>query len=503
MTTEQSMAQIIPIASWRRTALLRADLSVRVQALIFWVAVALSGAAPAGAADLLDCYRQAQSYDATLRIAGAALRVGREAYPQGLAGLLPNLSAQLSSQDTGIGSLPSGRGVVRTNWDYGAGMFTVSLTQPLFRWAAWQTYRIGEIQVIQAEATYAQARIDMMVRLAQAYFDVIYTEEALRFAQIQKVAIAEKVVLSRRNFEAGLATIVDAREATARLDLAEATEIAARNDLSIKRLALNQITGQTHSKLAGVRVGLKLASLVPQSPSVWAEQAERDSYVVKANEAAVQVASRNIEVSNAGHLPTLDLSASINRSNQTGTLVSTQGSLSVYRQVGLTLTVPIFAGLGVNSKVRQAVYQHEEALATLDQARRTAANTANEAYLNYVSGISQVAALEVAEGSNTLAVVASKRSLEVGLRLNLDVLDAEQQLYRVRRDLFKARVDTILAGLKLKAAVGTLGEADLQSVNTLLVASASTDSSTSGVANSSAVNPNPSTKYLSTPGSVL
>lgn len=491
MTTEQKMAQFIPIARNTQTASPHTRLSVCAHAMRFLAAVTVFGASPASAADLLDCYRQAQSYDATLRIADAALRVGREAYPQGLAGLLPNLSAQLSSQDTGIGSLPSGRGVIRTNWDYGAGMFTVSLTQPLFRWAAWQTYRIGEIQVVQSEAIYAQARIDMMLRLAQAYFDVIYTEEALSFAQIQKVAIAEKVVLSRRNFEAGLATIVDSREAIARLDLAEATEIAARNDLAIKRLALNQITGQTHSKLAGIRAGLKLASLVPQNPEVWAEQAERASYVVKANEAAVQVASRNIQVSNAGHLPTLDLSASINRSNQTGTLVSTQGSLSVYRQVGLTLTVPIFAGLGVNSKVRQAVYQHEEALASLDQARRTAANAANEAYLNYVSGISQVAALEVAEGSNILAVAASKRSLEVGLRLNLDVLDAEQQLYRVRRDLVKARVDSILAGLKLRAAVGTLSDGDLQTVNALLVTSVSADSLASRTPNPGLFTPGP------------
>ena len=371
----------IPTGSARRPARLRAGSIAAAAAL-------MAVSSTASAADLLDCYSQALSYDATLRIAAAALHVGREAYPQGRAGLLPTLSAQLSSQDTSIGSLPAGRGVVRSDWQFGNTTFAVTLTQPLFRWAAWQNYRIGELQVVQAEAVYAQARIDMMLRLSSAYFEVLFAEEAMRFARVQKLAIAEKVTLTQRNFEAGLATVVDAREARARLDLAEAGEIAARNDLAIKRLALQQIAGQTPPGLAGLRPGLALASLQPANPDQWATQAEQASYTVRANEAAVQVASRAIEVNRAGHLPSLDLSVSMNRLNQGGTLISTQGSLSVYRQVGLTLSVPIFAGMGITSKVRQAAFQYEEALATLDQARRVAAQAASEAYLNYANGLS-------------------------------------------------------------------------------------------------------------------
>ena len=430
---------------------------------------------PSGArgADLLDCYRSALGYDAQYQAAIANVRAGREAYPQGLAGLLPNVTAQVANQETSLNSRLKLAGSTPEDRRFGTETYSVTLTQPIFRWAAWQNFRIGELQVAQAEAQFAQAQSDLIVRLAQAYFDVLAATETHRFTQSQRAAASEKMVLTRRNYEAGLSTIVDFREAKARFDVINAAEIAAANDVAVKRLALRQITGKPTAALVALvplRSGLKLGQLEPADQELWTQQAANANPTVKANEAAVAIADRTINVNRAGHLPTLELSASANQSSYTGTLTSSIGASNQYGQVGLTLSIPIFSGGAISSKVRQAAYQYEEARANLDRAQREASDKAAEAYLNYVNGIAQTQALEEAVLSGLAAVTADKRGVEVGLRLNLDVLNAEQQLFQSKRELVKAKFDTLIAGLKLRAAAGDLSGNDVEKLNTLLAA---------------------------------
>jgi outer membrane protein len=311
----------------------------------------------------------------------------------------------------------------------------------------------------------------LIVRLAQAYFDVLSATETYRFTQSQRAAASEKMVLTRRNYEAGLSTIVDFREAKARFDVINAAEIAAANDVAVKRLALRQITGQPTAALAALvplRSGLKLGQLEPADQELWTQQAANANPTVKASEAAVAIADRTIKVNRAGHLPTLDLSGSTNRSVYSGTLTSSIGATNQYDQVGLTLSIPIFSGGAVSSKVRQAGYQYEEARANLDRAQREASDKAAQAYLNYVNGVAQTLALEEAVLSGLAAVAADKRGVEVGLRLNLDVLNAEQQLFQSKRELVKAKFDALIAGLKLRAAAGNLSGDDVEKLNALL-----------------------------------
>lgn len=420
--------------------------------------------------DLMSLYRSALAYDAQYRAASASLKAGREALPQARAGLLPTLSAQVSSQQTDLNSQRLLQGLEPEKRSYNADSTTVTLTQPVFRWAAWQTYRIGELQLLLAEAQFAQAESDLIVRLSQAFLDVALALENHRLSQVQKTAASEKMALTRRNFEAGLATIVDFREAKARFDVISAAEIAAANDVAVKRLALRQITGSTEPVAATLGAALRLVPLEPQDQEFWVQQALAANPSVRANEASVAIALRSIEVNRAGHLPTLDLSVSAVESKDSGTLVSAVGTTYRYSQVAATLSIPIFSGGGVTSKVRQAAYQYEEALANLDRARREASDKAAEAFLTHVNGVAQTAALEEAVLSGQAAVAASKRGVDVGLRLTLDVLDAEQQLHQSRRDLVRARVDTAMARLKLRAAAGRLGLDDVKRLNDLLMA---------------------------------
>jgi outer membrane protein len=427
--------------------------------------------APSHAADLLQCYRSALGYDAQYQAAVASLRAGREAYPQGLAGLLPTVTAQVSSQETRLYRQLQIDDIPADERTYQTDSYSVTLTQPIIRWSAWQNYRIGELQVAQAEAQFVQAQSDLIVRLAQAYFDVLLATESLRLTQSQKAAAAEKMALSRRSYEAGLATIVDFREAKARYDVVSAAEIATANEAAIKRLVLRQITGcQQHApfSLASLRHGFVLSQLEPENQEFWMDQAANANPVVKANEAAFAIAGRTIEVNRAGHLPTLDLSMSHNDQRESGSITSATAAANRYSQIGLTLSIPIFAGGGISSKVRQAAHLYEEARAKLDRARREAFANAAEAYLNYVDGLARTKALDEAVQSGSAAVAASKRGVEVGLRLNMDVLDAEQQLFQSRRDLAKAKFDAIIAGLKLRAAAGSLNGDDVEKLNALL-----------------------------------
>lgn len=427
----------------------------------FVVAVLIAGGTAwsgAFAADLLQVYKDALTNDAQYASARASLAAGQEKAPQGLAGLLPVVAA--SGAYTRIE--PQG------DQYYKANSYGIVLTQPLFNWANIQQFQQGRLVTAASEATFAQAQQDLIVRVAQAYFDVLAAQDVIAFVRAQKAAITEQLESAKRNFEVGTATITDTHEAQARYDLAVAQEIAGLNDLEVKRHALQQIIGKMPGELASLRAGITISPPAPAKIDTWVDYAEKQNFGVLGSQLALEIAQREISRMRAGHMPTIDLVARRSRTEYSGTGVPSSASEGFTNSVGVQWTIPLFAGMGVTSKVREAIALEDKARNDLEYTRRSAAQGARQAFLGVTSGLAQVKALEAAEVSSQSALDSNKLGYEVGVRINIDVLNAQQQLYSTRKDLAKARYDTILSGLKLKSAAGTLKEDDLVKVNGLL-----------------------------------
>jgi outer membrane protein len=420
----------------------------------------------AHAIDLLQVYREALANDAVYASARATLSAGLERITQGRAGLLPTVGVGGSytrlNGDVSIAGLDSSRSSASSG-------YTVSLSQPLFRWANWEQYQQGKLSVAASEAQFAQAEQDLIVRVSQAYFDVLSAQDVLASVQAQKTAITEQLASAKRNFEVGTATITDTHEAQARFDLAVAQGFAALNDLEIKRTALEQIIGRPAGELAILRPGLALTGPQPAQIDKWVESAESRNFGVLGQQFALEFAQREISKSRAGHLPTVDLVASRSHNNQNGsTLTTITGGVSDSNTIGVQWNIPLFAGFAVTSRVRETIALEEKARVDLENARRTAIQAARQAYLGVNSGLSQVKALEAAEVSSQSALESNRLGYQVGVRINIDVLNAQQQLFATRRDLAKARYDTLVNGLRLKSAAGVLKEEDVVEVNALL-----------------------------------
>lgn len=425
-------------------------------------------AARAHAADLLQTYREALANDATYAAARAARDAGLENLPQGLAQVLPTLNATAFTQYSNVRiEAPAVPDPDRRGNSNG---YTVTLTQPLFNWQAFQVYREAGFKAAQAEAVFGQASQDLIVRVAQAYFDVLASQDGLAFIQSQKTAIAEQLAQAKRNFEVGTATITDTHEAQARYDLATSQEIAAQSDLEIRKRALQQIVGRFPERLVPMKPKIELSPPNPNSMEDWASAAATHGFAVRTQEAALEIAAREIERSRAGHLPTLNIVGNVaaNSSALSTTSANNTSSEITNRNIALQLAIPLYAGGNVSSLVRQAIANRERAQQDLEAVRRSAALSARQSYLGVTNGMAQVKALEAALVSSRSALESNKLGYEVGVRINIDVLNAQQQVYSTLRDLSKARYDTILNGLRLKAAAGELGEADVEGVNRLL-----------------------------------
>ncbi|MDB5841145.1 MAG: TolC family outer membrane protein [Herminiimonas sp.] len=419
----------------------------------------------AHAIDLLQVYREALGNDAVYASARSSLVAGAERLPQGQAGLLPSIGVGGSYNRLVAESTAGAVTVDRRATSNG---YTISLSQPLFRAVNWETYQQSKLSVALSEAQFAQAQQDLILRVSQAYFDVLSAQDVLASVQAQKTAITEQLASAKRNFEVGTTTITDTHEAQARFDLVVAQEFAALNDLEIRRTALQQIIGKPTGELATLQPGLKLTPPQPAQIEQWVDSAEERNYNVIGQDLLREIAQREIRKNRAGHYPTVDLVASRSRNDQNGSTLSSGSSVSTSNNLGVQWNIPIFSGFAVTSRVREAIALEEKARADLENARRTAAQNARQAFLGVNNGLAQVRALEAAEVSSQSALESNRLGYQVGVRINIDVLNAQQQLFVTRRDLARSRYDTLLNGLRLKAAAGVLKEEDLAEVNTLL-----------------------------------
>ncbi|HUR88919.1 MAG TPA: TolC family outer membrane protein [Ramlibacter sp.] len=420
-------------------------------------------ATPVQAQSLLELYDAARSYDATWQSAKAQYDANLFRAEQAKAQILPtaNLSAGLTRSHLD-NTVPSVEFPSTTQ------TATASASQPLYRPANFATYKQGKRQVDLAEAQLNAASQDLIIRVAQAYFDVLAAQDTLTFVRAQKTATGEQLASAKRNFEVGTSTITDTREAQARFDLGTAQEIQAENDLRVKKLALDALVGKPDVKPNPLAV-TTLPPPQPANPEVWVQQAEEASPSIIQARTNVDIAELETEKARAGHKPTLDLTASYNVTrNPNGTTSIPGNTRANTGAVGLSFNLPLFAGFATQNRIRETLSLEEKAQADLENTRRTVAQATRTAYFGLVSGQQQVKALESAESSTQLALEANQLGYQVGVRINIDVLNAQSQLYQTKRDLAQARYNVLLGQLKLRQANGTLVPDDLARLNALV-----------------------------------
>lgn len=429
----------------------------------------LLAAAPAThGADLLDIYRQARESDSVFASARAGWAATQERLVQARAGLLPQASASASTQynDREINfrspSVPTASGQFNSN------SISVSVTQPIFRKQNLVTYQQSKVQLEQADAQVALAAQDLILRVAQAYFDVLLAQDTVAFAEAQKSAISEQLAQAKRNFEVGTATITDTHDAQARYDLTNAQLIAAQNDLEIRRRQLAQIIGGATPALAPLSKDVPLAQPSPNDATDWVSRASQSNLQVQINDAALAIARQEIDKARAGHLPTLDAFASYTDNGSGSGIQGGFGNDSTNRIVGLQLAIPLYQGGATSSRVRENVALADRARQDLETARRNAELAARQAFIGAANGVAQVKALQAALVSSQSSLDSTRLGREVGVRTQVDVLNAQQQLFSTRRDLAQATYNYLLSLLRLASAVGTLSENDVLKINAWL-----------------------------------
>jgi len=430
--------------------------------LIAAVTLAIAAMAPAvQAQSLQELYDAARAYDATFLAARASAESAEHRAAQAEALRRPS-AAVTGNATSNYLDLP------RVNGSSNSVGASVGARYALFNRANDATYAQAQKSLAVARADLASAEQDLIVRVSQAYFDVLAAQDTLTTTRAAKTAITEQLASAKRNFEVGTATITDTREAQARFDLATAQEIAAENDLRTKRIALDQLVGRINVTPKGLARPVVLPATQPADAESWVVQSEGAHPTIQKARLALEVAQLETEKARAGRLPTVDAVGSLGATDASGKLATTPG-LSKTATLGVQLNWPIYTGGAVENRLKETVSLEEKSRNELEAARRAVAQVTRQAFFGLQSGMAQVKALEAAESSTQLALEATQLGYRVGVRVNLDVLNAQTQLFTTQRDLAKARYEVLLANLRLRQASGVLKADDLRPLNALLV----------------------------------
>jgi len=446
--------------------------SALFQRLPLAVLVSLALASASQAQSLVDMYEMAKGYDAGYQSAKSQYEANLAKADQGKAALLPTMS--LSGGATRSNFEVHGiNGAVVTPQDrfYTTQTAGLNASQPLYRPGNLAAYQQSKKALEIAQASLKQAEQDLIVRTTQAYFEVLAAQQSLTFVQAQKAAVAEQLASAKRNFEVGTSTITDTREAQARYDLVIAQEIAADNDLRVKKVALELLVGKAGAAPVGMSAQAKLPPVAGANAEEWIAQGEQSHPALQQARINLDIAKLETSKAEAGHKPTVDFTLGYNvQKNINGAITALPSgqNQATITSAGITANMPIFAGFATQNRIRETLALEDKARNDLEGAQRQVAQATRVAYLGLQSGLGQVKALEAAEASSQAALDANKLGYQVGVRINIDVLNSQSQLYQTKRDLAKARYDVLLGQLKLRQASGTLKAEDLQSINALL-----------------------------------
>ena len=429
----------------------------------------------ANAVDLLGVYELAQANDAELRAAEQRLAAAGEGPVQARAALLPSLSA--SAGRTLGQSRARIAGTNREATDIDRENYSLTLRQTIYDDANYGRLARARAELMAADAQYAQAWQEFLLRVSQRYFDVLTALDSVRFARAEETALRRQFEQAEQRFEVGLAAVTDVHEARAVYDAAQARVILAENEVENAREALREITGAMFENYARLIEDVPLVGPEPAAVADWVQLALDSSPAILQQRGQLDAAQADLRVARAGHFPTLDLTGSYNRNvdNEwvgldpvTQEVLASAELMNRGWQVGLNLNVPLFQGFAVQSRRRQAGFSLRAADETLDQVERSVIRQTENAFRAIVAGIREVEARRQALVSAESALEATNAGFEVGTRTIVDVLQSEQRFFQAERDFSRARHEFILNQLRLSQVAGQLDEDDLMRVNQLL-----------------------------------
>lgn len=425
-------------------------------------ALALAFVSGAQAQSLVELYNAAKGFDASYQSAKLQFDASLAKADQAAAAVLP--SAALSLNATLANQIYSSALPDRQPGSMSA---TVVASKPLYRPANEATAEQGRKQVGLAKAQLNAAEQDLIIRVSQAYFDALAASDTLNLVRAQKEAVSQQLAAAKRNFEVGTATITDTREAQARYDLTLAQEISANNDLEVKTLVLSQLTGKAGAKPVALARPEGIGPINPPAMQAWVNKAEQEHPVVVQAQLALEVAQLETKKAQAGKKPTVDLEGTVSVSQNNEFVTSTHywGNSA---SIGVKFNLPLYSGNALENRIKETLVLEDKARNDIEVARRAVAQATRSAFLGVQSGLGQISALQAAEVSGQSALDATKLGYQVGVRINIDVLNAQTALYDTKNKLAKARYDVLLGGLKLRQASGQLSAGDLISVTQLL-----------------------------------
>ncbi|QPF74491.1 TolC family outer membrane protein [Roseateles sp. DAIF2] len=451
----------------------RARLGRRLPLALGLLLAGLAGGAQAQS--LAELYDAARAYDATYLAARALAESAQYKAEQANALARPTLGLgvsgthQQSDPPTSHATAPNGQRVQVTGDRVGTTTWQSGLNAKyaLYNRANSLTIEQAQRSLSVAQADLETAEQDLIVRVSQAYFDVLAAGDVLTTAKANKAAISEQLASAKRNFEVGTTTITDAREAQARFDLAGAQELAAENDLRVKRVTLDQIVGRLGVEPRPLAVPVALPAIAPLNVEPWVTQADELHPAVRKARLGLEVAQLETGKARAANGVTVDLTGTLGVNNVRGSGAQLPGTTTA-GTVGVQMNLPLYTGGYNQNRIKETLVLEEKSRNDLEFARRSVAENTRRAFLGVQSLQAQVKAYEAAETSSKLALEATQLGYKVGVRVNLDVLNAQTQLYTTQRDLAKARYDTVLTGLRLRQASGQLKPEDVAAVNQLL-----------------------------------
>lgn len=439
--------------------------------------------------DLVSLYQEAAFNDPVINSARFNLAARKELYWQGLSVLLP----QISANPTATRFFQHGEGANRV---FDQRSYTLTLTQPVFNLSGVQLFKQGDLNSKISDLQFYQAQQDLVIRVSQAYFDVLTAQDNVELFKSKKELIRQQLNAAKAKFEIGAATIVDANDAQARFDVANAQEIAARAELVVKQGVLEQLIGHPVKNIKPMAKDVSITGVVtdprarnkdnrglPIADSVspklppgqaledWITQSENANYAVLAGQLGVQLADSVYRASLAANYPSINFvgTSGFNQSNGSALNFNPAPTQNIFNNtLALQMTLPIISGGFNMSVIRQNAALFDKAKSDYDNLRRTAAQATRQAFTGFYGGLATVKALEAAERSSSIAVESSKLGYNVGALINIDVLIALDTLFTTRASLYKARYDTIMNALKLKAQAANLTDEDLIAINALL-----------------------------------
>lgn len=428
--------------------------------------LALLLAALCGAAQAItfeQAYEAALKNDPTFRMDYYENQFGQENAVIGRAGLLPQVGINYSANKNRVDqtAVIAGRDVL-SHPEYVSRNAAITVRQPILDLEAVARYRQGKVQTAQSDALFDARKAEMVLRVAGAYLDALLAEDALALAKAQRDTYAEQAKVNQRLFEKGEGTRTDMLETAARLDQAEAQVLEAQDNVTVNRNTLAALIGQDPGALQQLAVPYRPQPLSPAGFDEWRAIAIENNGDIKAARLATEVARLEIQKARAGHAPRVDVVGSYSKTK--AETVNTFDQSNLNRSVGVQLNVPLYSGGQVSAVTRQAVAAFERAKADLEVRTDRVLIELRKAHSTAVSNVARVAALEKAVASGELLTRATEQSIKGGVRINLDLLTAQQQLTASRRDLAQARYTHLLSLLRLRAAAGTLTRADVQEV---------------------------------------